>query len=116
MPQTPPPMSSPWPASAGPPPALPPLTVAARLALVPLPPPREVAFPNAHVPPCGLADCGDRYGWKGAVGEAWIAALARWGRQLRAAVVWWPCDEERMERIARQNHGARVVNVYTTLL
>jgi hypothetical protein len=38
------------------------------------------------------------------------------GRQLRAAVVWWPCDEERMERIARQNHGARVVNVYTTLL
>jgi hypothetical protein len=35
---------------------------------------------------------------------------------LRAAVVWWPCDEERMERIARQNHGARVVNVYTTLL
>jgi hypothetical protein len=64
----------------------------------------------------GMGWRGSRYGWKGAVGEAHIAALARWGRQLRAVVVWWPCDEERMERIARQNHGARVVNVYTILL
>ncbi|CAD6269145.1 unnamed protein product [Miscanthus lutarioriparius] len=42
--------SSPWPASA---PALPPLAVAARLAPVPLPPPREVPSPGARVPPRG---------------------------------------------------------------
>jgi hypothetical protein len=48
----------------------------------------------------GCMDCSDRHGWKGTVGEARIVALARWGRQLRAAVVWW-------ERIRAMRSGAK---------
>jgi hypothetical protein len=33
----------------------------------------------------GGLDCGDRHGWKGAVGRRGL----RWGEQLRAAVAWW---------------------------
>jgi hypothetical protein len=48
----------------------------------------------------GGLDCGDRHGWKGAVGEARTAALARWGRQLRATMAWW-------ERICAMRSGER---------
>jgi hypothetical protein len=53
----------------------------------------------------GGLDCGDRHGWKGAVGRHGLR-LWRGGGAIESGcgvVGARPCDEERRERIVRQN-------------